>query len=255
MDLFFEYDIERLRRYADVAVNTGKISIESQPSHLLLAFTDVGYFNYCVCHDSALLAEIVGQAQSFYADRKIDHYKLLIDEAICKEQHYRFLAENGYSLKERIMAVQDTTLQYRTVPFQAHLQLEPVSEATLPEFTADYLTAFESKQKNTVPVITNFRQLLGNKNISLFRVVDQTEPVGIAVLYGVERDFFLAGGAILPNFRNKGYHTAALVTRLNWLNEQNARSIISWAYDGGASYRNMLKLGLEPYKCYRVYER
>ncbi|GAB3911236.1 hypothetical protein GCM10028803_52150 [Larkinella knui] len=255
MDLFFEYDIERLRRYANVPVNTEKIRIESHPSHLLLSFTEVGYFNYCVCHEPGRLAEVIEQAHSFYAEQKIDHHKLLIDEAICAESHDRFLTDRGYSLKERIRAVHDPLLAYRPQPLPENLQLEPVHEATLPEFTEDYLAAFESEQKNTAPVVANFRQLLGTENISLFRVTDQAEPVGIAVLYGSGADFFLAGGAILPAFRNRGYHTSALVTRLNRVNEQNARSIISWAYDGGASYRNMVRVGLIPYKCYRVYEQ
>lgn len=255
MDLFFEYDVERLRRYAAVAVNADKISIESYPSHLLLSFTDVGYFNYCVCHDPASLAQVVAEATSFYADRQLDHHKLLIDEAQTEAQHYRFLTEQGYILKERLMAVRDPALEYRPQPERADLRLEPVAEPTLPAFTEDYLTAFESEQTNTAPVITNFRQLLGNPNISLFRVTDRAEPVGIAVLYDCENHFFLAGGAILPAFRNKGYHTTALITRLNWSNERKARSIISWAYEGGASYRNMLKVGLVPYKSYRVYER
>lgn len=255
MDLFFEYDIERLRRYAGVVENTGKITVESYPTHLLLSFTDVGYFNYCVCHEPAKIVDVVGQANAFYGSRSIHHHKLLLDEACNDESQYRFLLENGYRLKERLMAVEDPILQHRSQPIPENLQLERVQAATLPDFTSDYLAAFESEQKNTVPVITNFRQLLDNENIVLFRVRDQAEPVGIAVLYGIESDFFLAGGAILPAFRNRGYHTTALVTRLNQANAQNARRIISWAYDGGASYRNMLKVGLVPYKCYRLYER
>lgn len=255
MDLFFEYDVERLRHYTRVAENTGKIAIESNPGHLLLSFSDVGYFNYCVCHEPDQLREVVGQAQSFYAYRQIAHHKVLLDEAITDDSHYRFLAERGYVMKERIMAVRDPTLKNRPQPVSATLQLEPVSEQTIAEFTKDYLAGFESEQTHIEPVANNFRQLLGNSNIALFRVKDQSEPVGIAVFYGSEKDYFLAGGAILPGFRNRGYHTTALLTRLNWLNEQNARSIISWAYDEGTSYRNMLKVGLVPYKCYRVYER
>jgi hypothetical protein len=255
MDLFFEYDVERLRRYARVADNTGKINIESYPTHLLLSFTDVGYFNYCVCHEPAEIADVVGQADGFYASRSIHHHKLLLDEARSDEAQYRFLLEKGYSLKERLMAVEDPILRHRSQSLPENLQLERVQEATLRDFTEDYLAAFESEQKNTTPVITNFRQLLDNENIALFRVRDRAEPVGIAVLYENKNDFFLAGGAILPTFRNRGYHTTALVTRLNWANAQNARRIISWAYDGGASYRNMLKVGLTTYKCYRLYER
>ncbi|GAB3931787.1 hypothetical protein [Larkinella terrae] len=256
MDLFFEYDIERLRRYAILGANTGKISIASSPSNLLLSFTDVGYFNYCVCHNADQLPEIVGQAQAFYAGQQIAHHKVLIDEAIGEEAHYRFLADNGYVLRERIMAVRDPTLESRPQPVQDTFQLEPVSQETIAAFTADYLAGFESEQKNAEPVTNNFRQLLDSKAISLFRIKNRTEPVGIAVLYGSGMDFFLAGGAILPAFRNRGYHTTALLTRLNWVNGQpGVRSIISWAYDNGASYRNMLKVGLVPYKCYRVYER
>ncbi|WP_421828465.1 GNAT family N-acetyltransferase [Larkinella sp.] len=255
MDLFFEYDIERLRRYAGVVENTGKITIESYPAHLLLSFTDVGYFNYCVCHKPAEIVDVVRQANAFYASRSIHHHKLLLDEARSDEGQYQFLLDNGYRLKERLMAVEDPTLQHRPQPIPENFHLERVQVDTLHDFTEDYLAAFESEQKNTAPVITNFRQLLDNENIALFRVKDQVEPVGIAVLYEMDNVFFLAGGAILPAFRNRGYHATALVTRLNWANAQNARRIISWAYDGGASYRNMLKVGLVPYKCYRVYER
>ncbi|RRB04024.1 hypothetical protein [Larkinella rosea] len=255
MELFFEYDIERLRRYALVAENAGKINIESNPNRLFLSFTDVGYFNYCVCREPDQLSEIVGQAQAFYAQHQIAHHKLLIDDLMTTESHDRFLAENGYVLKERLMAVRDPTLKNRPQPLSEILQLEPVSEETIAAFTADYLAGFESEQTQIEPVVINFRQLLGNPNIALFRVKVQTEPVGIAVFYRFEEDYFLAGGSILPRFRNRGYHTAALLTRLNWLNEQHARSITSWAYDGGASYRNMLRVGLMPYKCYRVYGR
>ncbi|MGA0557213.1 hypothetical protein ACO2Q8_11215 [Larkinella sp. VNQ87] len=255
MELFFTYDIERLRCYAGVAGNADKISVESHASHLLLSFTDVGYFNYCVCHEPAQLDDVLEHAQTFYASRQIDHHKLLVDEALSQDDHYRFLTNQGYVLKERLMAVQDPIRRLRPMPATANLQLEPVCGQTIAAFTEDYLTAFESEQKNPKTVVTNFRQLLGRPNLGLFRVTNGSDPVGIAVLYGSDGHFFLAGGAILPTFRNNGYHTTALVTRLNWSNAQNARSVISWAYEGGASYRNMLRVGLLPYKCYRVYER
>ncbi|QDK79371.1 hypothetical protein EXU85_12475 [Spirosoma sp. KCTC 42546] len=255
MDLFYQYDIERLRHYANISVNTRKISIESTASHLLLCFTDVGYFNYCVCHEPANLPILVKQANVFYTHRQIEHHKLLIEEAHCQEYHYQYLVQNGYCLKERLVAVRDTMLHYRQHACQSGIQLEPVCEATMLAFTKDYLAAFESEQPDSTLVSNNFSQLLRNQNITLFRVTDHKEAVGIAVLYRVQNDFVLAGGAILPTFRHKGYHTAALVTRLNWSNSQKARSIIAWAYHNSVSYRNMLKVGLTPYKTYRVYER
>ncbi|WP_164851364.1 GNAT family N-acetyltransferase [Larkinella soli] len=255
MELFLEYDVERLSRYDAVADNAGKINIESHPNALFLSFTDVGYFNYCVCFDPDNLPDVVERAVSFYGDRQIRHHRLLIDEALYAEEHYDFLSEQGYTLKERLRVVSAPADRPGRGPELPSLGLDPVSEESLPAFTADYLTGFESEQKNLAPVVTNFRQLLGSRGISLYHVTDSGRPVGIAVLYDKGNNYFLAGGAILPDHRNKGYHTHALETRLDWCYRQKAKNVYSWAYDNSASYRNMLKVGLVPYKSFRVYER
>ena len=252
MDLFVKYDIERLSQYASLPQNKTKITVDVANGYVSLRFNDVNYFNYAVCLATHELADIVPQVQSFY--EQTQHHRLLIEDATGAGEHHTYLRQQGYTLKGRQMLVHDPDRvgHRHTQPLTA--SLEPVSETTLHAFTRDYLAGFESEQSNTEPVALNFGRLLTSPNISLYRVIAAGQPVGIAGLYRSDNHFLLAGGAILPSYRQQGYHTSALLSRLAHCYEHQPDSISAWAYEDSVSYHNMRRIGLAPYKRYWIYE-
>lgn len=255
-DLCFKYDIARLNCYDKLAFNHGKINIQYISHGILLSFKGVNYFNYVVCNNHLELQEVLLSAKLFYSQLQIINYRLLIEET-AQDVYHPELNKMGYVLKNKqsILHFPNPFHFNVTQPTVPGIVLELVSHETIAAFTHDYLVAFDSMQKDIANVILNFSQLLENKEISLFRILHNNYAVGIAALYTLENSYLFAGGAVLPFYRNKGYHTNALLLRLQECLHLQTKHIIAWAYQQSQSYNNMINVGFIPYKTYSVYEK
>ena len=75
------------------------------------------------------------------------------------------------------------------------------------------------------------------------------------MLYQSDTESLLAGGAILPEHRNKGFHQQSLKFRINKaMQKSHAKNIVAWAYNPSISLDNMLKLKMEIQENFNVYE-
>jgi hypothetical protein len=130
-----------------------------------------------------------------------------------------------------------------------------IDEGNIHEFTKVYLDSFEATDRNHVRVTRNFKQLLMINNLELYLLKNGNQNVGVNVLYSENFNYFLAGGAIIPEFRNQNYHKSGLLYRINkCLSEPNVNSIISWAYNDSISLHNMLRINMIVINEFLVYE-
>ena len=135
------------------------------------------------------------------------------------------------------------------------VQLVPVGIDNIAVFTDLYLRGFEAEGRSISRVISNFRQLLLVQGIELFIVKYDLQPVGINVIFAKEHEYLLAGGAILPEFRNQHIHKISMAIRINsCLEDFYCSSIFSWAYDESVSLHNMLKIGMTIFEERMIYE-
>ena len=71
------------------------------------------------------------------------------------------------------------------------------------------------------------------------------EPAGVGDLRIRNEVATLGGGAVRPEFRQRGVHTALLRHRLRLAAQAGAELVISGAAYGSASHRNQQRLGLQ----------
>ena len=251
MELFVRYDLERLTKYASLAHNSARIRTNIRTTHASLHFADVNYFNYTICLAANQIQQVVEETKAFYQHTP---HRLLIEDAVESTHLHTFLNRKGYSCKGRQILLQAPNQINELAESEAATELEPVSPTTLYSFTQDYLASFESDRTDATPVSINFSQLLSSSTIQLYRVMAHRQAVGIAALYQENEHFLLAGGAILPSYRNHGYHTSTLISRLRYCFQNQPKSISAWAYENSTSYQNMCRLGLTPLKGYWIYE-
>lgn len=254
MDLFVHYDIERLRRYATLPTNASRIHLVSSTAAQLLCFPEVDYFNYSVCYEPRQLSQLIQEAGAFYQQHGVTCHRLLVEETPEAAEAHALLQQKHYTWKGNQVLMHQNSLSKTVARPSSQTWLRPVCTESLLAFTKDYLSGFDSQRTDISQVASNFRQLLSSPSISLYRVIADEQAVGVAVLYRHGSEFLLAGGAVLSQYRQKGYHKKALISRLQQCYQQNATAITGWAYDQSISYQNMLKLGLTPHKRYRIYE-
>lgn len=251
MELFVRYDLERLTKYASLTQNSARIRTHITTHYACLQFVDVNYFNYCICLVAEQIPQIVQETKAFYQHIP---YRLLIEDTGDSASIHPFLKQQGYVCKgQQVLLQAPDTLRQVDKP-DVLTELELVSPSTLHSFTQDYLTGFESDRTDAESVSVNFGQLLTSPAIRLYRVIVNRQPVGVAALYQEGDHFLLAGGAILPPYRHQGYHTGALISRLQYCWQHQPKSISAWAYQDSISYQNMCHLGLAPLKSYWIYE-
>ena len=73
---------------------------------------------------------------------------------------------------------------------------------------------------------------------------ENTAGVGMMMRSGTAA--LLCAGAVLPEFRKKGCHSALLAARIRLAAEYGTEELYSWAILDGQSHANLEKAGLAP---------
>ncbi|TCP21483.1 acetyltransferase (GNAT) family protein [Scopulibacillus darangshiensis] len=94
-------------------------------------------------------------------------------------------------------------------------------------------------------VAQNNQVLHNNKNWTFYIASYKREPAGIGVLFEYNDVGTLAASATLPEFRNKGVHSALISKRLEKARQLNCTLIVGQAKYGSASHRNMERVGMK----------
>jgi hypothetical protein len=221
----------------------------------MLSFKQVDYFNYAFApNDDAFDAAKLEQIGTFYKEREVKKHKIIISNN--HEVSTSFLnRRTDYRITSTIAKTALTSRTSMVDPSPLNLQFIKAEDNNIEQFTRLYLAGFNSHKKSNAQIVSNFKKLLALTNLHMFLIKKEDSYVGVNVLYQSETESLLAGGAVLPQYRNKGFHQQSLTFRINKaLREQHAKNITAWAYNPSISLNNMLKLKMEVQETFNVYE-
>ncbi len=251
MTLFYRYDELRLKTYSAIPEN--RIQIKKHPTFNTLCFPEVGYFNYALLRDDgAFEAEQFEYIQRFYFERGVIKHKVLI-ESRNREAFKECGFAEQYRLKETFVQTELPTRAKEDV--KTRLNVKETDEASIEEFTEAYLKGFGSRVREYRKVSKNFRELLILPNVRLYLLKQDQATVGISVMFKDKHECLLAGGAILPEHQNKGFHQESLRFRIATASQDaQITSIGAIATAGSISHQNMEKLAMKTVNKFDVYE-
>jgi hypothetical protein len=253
MQLIFKYDIDRLLSYASDTNNN--IHIVDKDSFMMLCFPEVDYFNYAFTPiNQTLSARQLNYIEHFYLDKNIIKHKVIIN-ANCPESNAMLQNHSGYKHTSTISKTVVASTHNHQAKHSDNLDFIKADDSNIDLFTKLYLKSFGSNKKPNATIVNNFKSLLRLVDLDLFLLKSEDKYVGINVLYQSDTESLLAGGAILPEHRNKGFHQQGLKFRINKaMQKSHAKNIVAWAYNPSISLDNMLKLKMEIQENFNVYE-
>ncbi len=242
MNTLLQYDLLRLEAFQNNPSVRNSILISHAEDLTLLKFKPVNYFNYCIgkIKDS----EILEWVRQFYADTNSNQHQILIDSGdslsksiLDKQADYSFFKKISLMKLESIDEFQDYNFE--------GFSLERVTERTIQEFAWLYLECFEAENRHAESVEENFFQKLQIQGIQFYFIRWHEQKIGITGLYQHANFQILSVGAVLANFRNRGFHKAALTWRIKTCRKEAYQvPIYSWAYQDSISHKNMIKAGM-----------
>jgi hypothetical protein len=253
MQLIFKYDIDRLLSYA--ADSKNNIHIADKNSFMMLSFPEVDYFNYAFAPDHDILSHHhLTSIERYYLAKDIIKHKVILN-ADCTESNELLKSHTNYTHTTSIAkTVTAPPPDYQAVNADG-LHFVQVDDSNIDLFAKLYLKSFESEKQPDNRIVGNFKSLLNLEELDLFMLRQEDKYVGVNVLYQSKSESLLAGGAILPEYRNKGFHLQSLKFRINKaIQRDQAKNIVAWAYNPSVSLKNMLKLKMKVQENFNVYE-
>ena len=242
MNTLLHYDLLRLEAFQKNQAVRSSIAISREGELTLLKFRPINYFNYCFGKiDSPRVLDLV---REFYSDTVEKQHQVLIDAEDYASQSVLDHCQD-YRCEQRIAVMQLQPHQNFQPYFHPEIQLLQVTEADIQRFAWLYLECFEAENRHAESVEENFLHKLQVEGVKFYFVQCQDQPVGITGIYQNSQFQILSVGAIKNEFRNFGFHKAALSWRI-----QLCRTlypdlpIFSWAYQDSISHANMVKSGM-----------
>jgi hypothetical protein len=242
MNTLLQYDLLRLEAFQNNDSVRDSIAISTSGELTLLKFKPVNYFNYCIGKIES--PQVLDLIRSFYSDTVEKKHQILID---AKDEFSQSIVRDcpDYRFIRKIAVMQlnpEETFRDFTHP---NLQLRQVTEATIREFAWLYLQCFEAENRHKESVEENFLYKLRVNGVKFYFIQWNEIPIGITGIYQNNEVQILSVGAVKEEFRNLGFHKAALSWRIRACRQFNPHlPIYSWAYQPSISQRNMLKCGM-----------
>ncbi len=253
MQAIFQYDLNRLNAYSEIPSN--RIAVRQDKSFINFCFPKVDYFNYTIqLNGEPLSNEKIAEINEFYLSKHVRRHKLIISASGTESiELLKGLAD--YTLTAIIAKTAFTSASTGLVQSNPDIEFIPVDNNLIEQFTALYLRGFNAENRDVNEVSQNFCRLLRIDNLDLFLLNHRNIFIGVNVLYYAEHETVLAGGAILPEYRNRGFHQYGLQFRIRQASSRvPGKKIVGWAYKPGISLRNMLKQGMNIEEEFFVYE-
>lgn len=253
MQTIFQYDLNRLSAYSVIPSN--RIAIRKAQDFISFCFPDVAYFNYTVpLNGQPLSREKITEINRFYESKCVDRHKLIIP-TYATESVELLKSLDNYTQTNVIAKTAFTATIQDKESSTRDLEFIPVNNSLIDQFTDLYLRGFDAVNRNINEVTQNFCRLFRIDNLDLFMLKHKNVFVGVNVLYYAEDETVLAGGAVLPEYRNMGFHQNSLQFRIRQaLGRAPGQKIVGWAYKPGISLKNMLKQGMNIEEEFFVYE-
>lgn len=251
MNTLLHYDLLRLEAFQNNPLVRESISISHSQDLTLLKFLPVQYFNYCLGKIES--KQVLLKIKDFYSDTYQRQHQILVDS---KDEMSRSVLEESkdYRLYKKIGIMRlapGNTFQELSLEMP---KLIRVTEDQIGEFAWLYLKCFEAENRHAESVEENFLQKFKAKGIQFYFIQWNKCAVGIAGLYSHPDFQILSVAAVLPEFRNQGFHQSALVQRIKIARGKcDSTPIYSWAYQNSISHLNMRKFGMDQVQELLVY--
>ena len=112
------------------------------------------------------------------------------------------------------------------------------------DFLLAYLRAFEAQEDRIPGALRNMIHLFDRPELDFLMCWHGKKLAGVAIWMACDQAALLCAGAVLPEFREMGCHSALLDARIRRAAETGCQEIYSWAELGGQSQANMERAGL-----------
>ena len=255
MELFFKYDLNRLNAYSSVKEINNQIKILEEQKFMAFSFPEVGYFNYAFPTNGLPLEKFdLEYINDFYKSFGLDKYKIIVPPNHVELKNY-FRNNPDFNLTETIIQTHYPIKNKLIFEINSDIKFIRVGNGNIVEFTRTYLNSFEAVGRDENRVAKNFAKLMERPGVEFYLANNGQAHIGVNVLYHEKNSYLLAGGAVMPEYRNHNHHKSGLTMRLQkCLEDPLVEKITSWAYKGGVSLHNMNNLNMIEEKEFEVYE-
>ena len=238
------YDVLRLETYRKKENLTERIRLSRLGSAMALRFDDVGYFNRVYCADETVF-ERLPEIEDRY--RGGPHgCELVGPPSADLDGGSRVISRSGWEPASRFVWLYAPDVNALAPPPQAAFDIRPPEPRHRMQFLLAYLQAFEAQEDRIPSALCNMRHLFDRPELDFFMASHGDRLAGVGMMMRRDNAALLCAGAALPDFREKGCHSALLTARIRLAAEYGCEEIYSWAILGGQSQANLEKAGLAP---------
>jgi hypothetical protein len=240
--LFAAYDSLRLRIYRECNPLSGRIQIVSVGTAVCLRFDEVGYFNrvYATCEP---IADRLDQIETLYYNAPFG-CELVIPENAVDHDVASALATRGWVNRAAYAFLdnegEDGEAPEAGTPFSIREPRVHEREAYL----LAYLRAFGADPARFTAATRNMRHLFEQQELHFLASWDGLVPAAIGMWFRSGDTAMLCAGATLPEYRDRGCHSALILARSSAARRQGCRSVMTWAKAGSQSHSNLTRLGM-----------
>ncbi|MGP4108526.1 GNAT family N-acetyltransferase [Virgibacillus sp. L01] len=189
--------------------------------------------------DVNLLDEII----AFY-DKKDIPCRFEVTPAHASSDLFFKLAHRGFYQTGFHTALYSTPSVNNNDLLNSDISIRKIEENEFDIFAEIYVKGFKMPDFVKNGVAENNKILYDDENWKFYLASVKNEPVGIGVFFVKNGTATLAASATLPDYRNKGIHTALLIKRINEAQSMNLGLVVGQAEFGSTSQTNMQHLGM-----------
>lgn len=246
MHTFQTYDILRLSCFRK---RKPGIRFGDTDSFAFYQFGEVDYFNYILFKSANYSqAELDATLQAYLSEGRSE-IKFLFP-AVIKDSLANLVLEETF---HEIACLKQTIKSGLRVNQNGSILTLVKTREDLSEYTRIYLEGFGSDNTDYAEVSENFNLLWQDDAVDFFFVTQGGNRIGICSNYYGPEAVFLSAGAVLPAYRNHGFHKRMIAERIALANAKGHTEFVSWAYTGSVSYQNLIKSSFTHYASYCEY--
>jgi N-acetylglutamate synthase-like GNAT family acetyltransferase len=241
LGLVSRYDSMRLEAYRAGQNLADRIYVSPIGSALALRFDDVGYFNRVYCGVESVF-ESLAEIEEFYRGGGFGCE--VVGPPVDGPGTGINISRPGWAPGHQYAWLfrDNSSLAPDKRPTEFTVRSPEVSERR--DFLLAYLRAFEAQEDRIPGALRNMIHLFDRSELDFLMSWHGKTLAGVAMWMRCGEAALLCAGAVLPEFREMGCHSALLDARILRASEAGCREIYSWAELGGQSQANMERAGL-----------
>lgn len=180
----------------------------------------------------------------FYHKREIPA-NFEITPAHCSAELFKLLSERGYFQRGFRTALYGSLSDDFTLSEAQDISIREFEYDEFAIFGQIYTKGFNMPASLSEFVAQNNQVLHQNKQWTFYLASVKGEPAGIGVLFEKDGIATLAASATIPEYRNKGVHSALIAKRLQHALQNHCNMIVGQTAYGSGSLRNMERAGMK----------